>query len=181
MAEIFAIIKKRAPLYKDFKLLASSSWNRHQLFLIFYRQLFIAIISKWWLQFQKKFYLLRYFEKQKNNSNMFYTWTHISGVLCISCFKHPFTSLCLSSSKIWSFHKKGYWHYANFDLVYQTTTMVKIYETNYSFFMRQCTTGKVQLLFSRGFLPVSKTFSVWEDNWALDLHSMKFRDFPDIS
>ena len=61
------------------------------------------------------------------------------------------------------------------------TTIHKIFETNSSFHVKQCTTGKVQFLFFSSFLLVLTKFSFWEEDWALGYNSMIFWDFPDIS
>ena len=42
------------------------------------------------------------------------------------------------------------------------TFMDKIFETNFSFYVKQGTTGKIQFLFFRNFLLVLKRFSFWE-------------------
>ena len=62
-----------------------------------------------------------------------------------------------------------------------STTVHKIFETNSSFHVKQCTTGKLQFVFFSSFLLVFTNFSFWEWDWALAYNYMKFWDFPDIS
>ena len=45
--------------------------------------------------------------------------------------------------------------------------MNKIFAKNFSFQVKQRTTGEVQFLFSRRFLLVLIKFSFWEEDWAL--------------
>ena len=59
--------------------------------------------------------------------------------------------------------------------------MYKIFETNCSFHVKDPTTGKVQFLFFRTFLPISTKSSFWEEDWALGYNSMKFWYFLGIS
>ena len=54
-------------------------------------------------------------------------------------------------------------------------------ETNSSFHVKKCTTGKVSFFFPKSFLLVLLKFSYWEEDWALGHHSVKFREFPNIS
>ena len=58
--------------------------------------------------------------------------------------------------------------------VFEPTTIHKISETNSSFHMKQCTTGKVHFLFFSSFLLVLTKVSFWEEDWALGYNSMKF-------
>ena len=44
------------------------------------------------------------------------------------------------------------------------TTIRKIFETNSSFHMKQCTARKAQFLFFSSFLPVLTKFSFWEED-----------------
>ena len=52
--------------------------------------------------------------------------------------------------------------------------MDKAFETNSSFHVRQCNTGKVQFLFFKSFLLVLAKVSVWEGDWELGYNSMEF-------
>ena len=74
----------------------------------------------------------------------------------------------ISNYKIWS-------------RLLQFTIMYKIFETNCSFHVKDPTTGKVQFLFFRTFLPISTKSSFWEEDWALGYNSMKFWYFLGIS
>ena len=56
--------------------------------------------------------------------------------------------------------------------------MDKAFETNSSFHVRQCNTGKVQFLFFKSFLLVLAKVSVWEGDWELGYNSMEFWKFP---
>ena len=51
----------------------------------------------------------------------------------------------------------------------------KISETNPSFHVKQHTTGKVESLFFGTFLLELTKFLLWQGDWALDHHSVKFR------
>ena len=63
-----------------------------------------------------------------------------------------------------------------------TETMIhKILETNSSFDVKDCTSGKVQFLFFSSFLLKLTKFSFWESEWALRYNSMKSEDFLNIS
>ena len=59
--------------------------------------------------------------------------------------------------------------------------MDKIFERSSSFHMKYHTTGKFEFLFFSSFLLALTKILFWEDDWALGYHSMKFRDFPDVS
>ena len=55
-----------------------------------------------------------------------------------------------------------------------STTILKILETNSSFYVKQRTTGKVQFCFFGSFFLVLTKCSFWEEDWALGYNSMKF-------
>ena len=60
-----------------------------------------------------------------------------------------------------------------------------MFEANFSFYVRQCTMGRVQFSLSGCFVLVlaKLSFCVWggdEGDWALGYNSMKFREFFDI-
>ena len=57
----------------------------------------------------------------------------------------------------------------------------KVSETNSSIHVKWCTTGKVEFLFFKSFLLVLTKLSFWQGVMALRHHSMKFRQFTDIS
>ena len=62
-----------------------------------------------------------------------------------------------------------------------STRTHKISETNSSFYVKWRATGKVQFLFLKSFLLVLTKLSFLRGDWTLSYHSMKFRQFPDIS
>ena len=66
-----------------------------------------------------------------------------------------------------------------FILVFQTTITHKISETNSSFHVKQRTTEKSR--FFKSFLLVLTKLPFWQGDWALGYHSMKFRQFLNIS
>ena len=57
---------------------------------------------------------------------------------------------------------------------FEPTSIHKIFETKYSFHVKQRTTGKVQFLFFSSFLLVLTKFPFWDEDWALGYDSMKF-------
>ena len=74
-------------------------------------------------------------------------------------------------------YKIGFCDWIQFNLVtkYATPTSTdKILEKNSSFHVKQRTTGKVQLLFSRSLLLVLTKFSFREEGWTIGYTSMKF-------
>ena len=54
------------------------------------------------------------------------------------------------------------------------TIIHKIFETNSSFLVKQCTTGKVKYVFQDFFLVVLTKFEFWEEDWTLGQNSVKF-------
>ena len=58
-------------------------------------------------------------------------------------------------------------HYNYFFITTTSATIHKILETNSSFYVEQCITGKVQFLFFSSFLLILTKFSFWEEDWAL--------------
>ena len=60
------------------------------------------------------------------------------------------------------------------------TTTGKIFEKSSSFKMKLHTTGKVQFLFSRGYLLVLANFLFWGGDWALGYNSMKFCYYSEL-
>ena len=54
-----------------------------------------------------------------------------------------------------------------------TTILAKIYETNFSVSVKQCSTGKVQFQFLNSFLLVQTKFPFWEEDWTLGYNSIK--------
>ena len=56
----------------------------------------------------------------------------------------------------------------------------KMFETNFSFHMKWCNTGKVKFLFFKSFLVLTR-LSFWQGTWALGCHSLGSKHFPDIS
>ena len=56
----------------------------------------------------------------------------------------------------------------------------KVFGTDSSFHVKECTAGKVQLLFFGTFLLVLPEFSFWRGECALDYHFMKFGHFINI-
>ena len=56
----------------------------------------------------------------------------------------------------------------------------KIFETNSSFHVKYCTTGKVQFLSLKRFLLALTKLLFPKVHWQLDYHSMTFRHFLDI-
>ena len=56
-----------------------------------------------------------------------------------------------------------------------------MFETNSSFHLKECTTGKVYFPFLKSLLLVLTILSFWQGDLALGYHSMKFRYFCDIS
>ena len=57
----------------------------------------------------------------------------------------------------------------------------KITGANSTFLMKERTVGKDECLFFKIFLLVLTKLSFWEGDWALGYHSLKLRQFPDIS
>ena len=49
----------------------------------------------------------------------------------------------------------------------------KLEAKNCSFYVKQCTKGKIQFLFFSSLLPMLTKFSFWEEDWALGYNSMK--------
>ena len=64
-----------------------------------------------------------------------------------------------------------------------STIQHKMFEANSTFYVKQCTMGKVQFPFLRSFLLVLVLTKclLWKEDWALGYNAMKFRDFHDIS
>ena len=58
--------------------------------------------------------------------------------------------------------------------ILQVTIIHKVLETNSSFHVKECTTGKVQFLFFRKFLLLLTKFSFWEEDRGLGNNSVKF-------
>ena len=61
------------------------------------------------------------------------------------------------------------------------TSRLRIFETNFSFDVKQHTTEKIKSLFLVALLLVRTKFLFWHGVLALSSHSIKFRDFPNIS
>ena len=66
-------------------------------------------------------------------------------------------------------------------VVKNSTIIHKIFETNSSFHAKLHSMGKFYFLLFKSILLVLTKFSFWQKDWALGYHSMKFRDFPDLS
>ena len=62
-----------------------------------------------------------------------------------------------------------------------SVTILKILETNSSFYVKQGTTEKVQFLFFSSYLLILTKFSFWNENRALGYNSIKFQNFLDVS
>ena len=61
------------------------------------------------------------------------------------------------------------------NLFYMSTAFIhRIFETNSSFYVKQCTRKKFQFLFFKSFSVELTTFSFWKENQALGYHSIKF-------
>ena len=58
--------------------------------------------------------------------------------------------------------------------LFAETTIDKILETNSSFYVKQRTTGKVQIRFFSRFLLTLTKFSFWQEDWARCNNCMKF-------
>ena len=65
--------------------------------------------------------------------------------------------------------------------IFQETIIGKIFETNFIFYVKQCTAGKVQFLCFSNFFGVLTKFTFREGNWALAYNFMTSWDFPNIS
>ena len=63
----------------------------------------------------------------------------------------------------------------------KTTILAKIYGTNFSVSVKQCTSGKVQFQFLDSFSLVLTTFLFWEEDWALGYNFVKIWDLLNIS
>ena len=61
------------------------------------------------------------------------------------------------------------------------TTIHKILETNSSFCLKECITGKIPFPFFSSFLLILMKFSFCKEEWAWDNNSIRFSDFSDIS
>ena len=61
------------------------------------------------------------------------------------------------------------------------TISYKIFETDSSFHLKQCTSGKVSWLIFWTFLLLLAKFSFWQGDWALGHQSIKFKHFRKIS
>ena len=61
------------------------------------------------------------------------------------------------------------------------TSIHKIFETNSSFQLKECTTRKVSFLFFNSFLLILIKFSISVEDWALGYYYIWFRHFSDIS
>ena len=63
--------------------------------------------------------------------------------------------------------------------MFPETFIHKIFKTNSSFHVKYRTARKVSVF--QEFFDILNKISFWQENWALEYHSMKFRHFPDIS
>ena len=74
----------------------------------------------------------------------------------------------------------GFWKIRSKNL-FPETTIYKTFEKNSCFYLKLRNTGNLWFLFFSNLLMVATKCLFWEDDWALNYHSMKCWDFPDLS
>ena len=62
-----------------------------------------------------------------------------------------------------------------------SSTFLQFGCSNSSSHVKECTTGKVQFLFSRSLLLVFTKFTFWTEDWVLGYNSVKFWHYSELS